>query len=293
VDNFELIKDPEHGFYRVFPPPTQSELDDFYEQEFYAHSKGFNNASHSVQTQNQEFNDWQLSDVAVWVTEVLGQRKLDVLDVGCGYGHALRFFQDLGHNVEGIEPSSDAESHCRTLGLNVNHSNADTSLGQYSECFDLLLLNHVVEHVIDPFELLKSCLRTLRPGGLAYIEVPNDFSMLQDVALMHLGLEQWWVGPPRHLSYFNRSSLESLVSAAGFEIELVSSDFPLEFFLLFGENYIGDSKQGASIHARRVQFEKSFRQSNRAEDLRRLYKHLAEIGIGRQLRLLARRPISL
>ena len=59
------------------------------------------------------------------------------------------------------------------------------------------------------------------------------------------------------------------------------STFPLELFLLMGQDYVKNPKIGKKIHLERIQFEKSFVKRKETELKRKIYQKLAEIGIGR------------
>ena len=84
-----------------------------------------------------------------------------------------------------------------------------------------------------------------------------------------------------HLNYFNFSSISNLLKRAGFKIILKESTFPLEFFILMGQDYIKNPKIGKKIHLERIKFEKHFEKLKTIEVKKALYQKFAEIGIGR------------
>ena len=45
--------------------------------------------------------------------------------------------------------------------------------------FDVVLLNHVLEHVLGQQDLLNEILRVLRPGGICYLATPNRYCILE------------------------------------------------------------------------------------------------------------------
>ena len=84
-----------------------------------------------------------------------------------------------------------------------------------SERYDLILLRHVLEHVHDPIGFLQSLARRLTPGGVLYVEVPN-----QDSAYIRLfGARANVFAVPFHLFYFAGPSLERVVNAAGLKLK--------------------------------------------------------------------------
>ena len=72
-----------------------------------------------------------------------------------------------------------------------------------------------------------------------------------------------------------------MIKRAGFKIIIKESTFPLELFLLMGQDYVKNPKIGKKIHLARIQFEKNFEKRKEIQLKRTIYQKLAEIGIGR------------
>ena len=87
-------------------------------------------------------------DLWVWCCEELGIES--VLDVGCGEGHAARFFRGLGCRVRGVDGSLQARRDSVIPDAHVVHDFVD---GAYrpSETFDLVWSCEFVEHVEERF----------------------------------------------------------------------------------------------------------------------------------------------
>ena len=96
-------------------------------------------------------------------------------------------------------------------------------------------------------------------------------------------LPEWWVAPPAHLNYFSNDSLCRLLAGTGFVVSRTEASFPMEMFLLFGENYVGDKELGRICHERRVAFEANLRRNGYEESLRDFYQALAQQNLGRQV----------
>lgn len=104
--------------------------------------------------------------------------ELEVLDIGCGYGHTAAELAKHCKRVVGIEPSTELASSAKdlqqALGLNnftVRHQRLDESIE--SECYDLAILDNVLEHLPDHVHAFSMISRLLRPGGVVFILVPN------------------------------------------------------------------------------------------------------------------------
>lgn len=135
-----------------------------------------------------------------------------VLDIGCGSGEFLKSARACGWSVVGVDPDPRACDTARLSGLDVRQGGLEQFDGQ-SQIFDAITMSHVIEHVHQPAQVLKDCLRLLRPGGHLWLETPNIGS------LGHARYGRHWRGlePPRHLVLFNQGSLISLLKDTGFQ----------------------------------------------------------------------------
>mgnify|MGYP000913089788 CR=1 FL=1 len=141
-----------------------------------------------------------------------------MLDIGCGSGHKLRFLQDLGWNTEGLDFDPVAVDKAKAKGLKVRLGNL-ASQNYPENCFDVITMSHLIEHVYDPLELLRECRRILKPGGRLVMITPNSESW------GHKILKNSWLAldPPRHLYIFSLASLQLLAGKAGFEKYKIST----------------------------------------------------------------------
>jgi SAM-dependent methyltransferase len=152
------------------------------------------------------------------------------------------------------------------------------------ETYDVVWLQNVLEHVIDPLDLLKSLRTLVSPGGLAVVTVPNDCSITQRGALAHQHIDSaFWVAPPDHLTYFDHDSLTSAANETGWECVEMLGDFPVDWFLFHpGSNYVRDKSAGKAAHKARVQIENLIHKQP-IEDVLRFWSATAKLGIGRDI----------
>jgi SAM-dependent methyltransferase len=261
------------GWAHLSAPPDERELvaiyDDHYEQ-----NPGWLEKDRS----EQGFWDLEHADKLADWTAILGRNTGTVLDVGCSGGLLLEYAAWHKWESVGVEPSEQAASEARERGLTV-HTSFYQDVELPAASFDVVHSKLLLEHIPDPVGFFAWAARLLRPGGVFTAHIPNDFNPLQLAARDALGLEDWWVAPPYHLNYFSFVSLERLLRRSGFTPVARDATFPMEWFLLMGENYVGDPELGASAHARRMLLEQ------RLEDLgqrRGMHAHLAQRGIGRE-----------
>lgn len=284
---YSFVRDSQSGFVRAVPTPSSDELRQFYEEQFYADRPKFNDSAKESRDRDREYVNWGLADLLTEFADVVGRLPRTALDIGCGYGHALDYLATRGVTAYGYEPSSSAVQHCRGSGHEVLHGLAEELLEVEPRRFDLVIANHVLEHVPDPHTLLQAIAPVIEEDGRLYVQVPNDFSPLQRLATRTLDLEPWWLCPPNHLSYFSMESLAETLRVNGFRVEACWSDFPLEFFLLQGHNYIGSPELGRDAHLARIMFERAFREGGEQLLLRDYYRYLVTKGLGRELHVLA------
>lgn len=276
VDGFEVIECSECGFKHIAPLFTDHELTEFYEQEFYGKERPnyFKNASLD--------KEWWIltyqNHLRIFENLCSGRK---FLDIGSGPGYMLKTAQDKGWDVLGIEPSGDAAEYSRSLGVKVDKDFFTYEKAKKFGKFDAINLALVLEHVPEPIELLKQIKMMLKPDGVLCVISPNDYNHLQLVLREEHRYQPWWVVPKHHLNYFNFDSIKQLLKSVGFEIKDTFGTFPMEYFLLSGENYVGNDKVGRKCHARRKKFELSLLQAD-PELLTNMYRSLSERGIGRE-----------
>lgn len=132
-------------------------------------------------------------------------------DLGCGSGAYLVTATELGWEAWGLDPDPRAVEAARTTGARVFVGGfPDTGLP--SGRFDVVTMNHVIEHVPDPVAALKEVARILKPGGRVWIATPN----LQSFG--HARFGPHWIGldAPRHLVLFTQKSLARALERSGF-----------------------------------------------------------------------------
>lgn len=131
-----------------------------------------------------------------------------VLDVGAGAGFFPHVLQSRGFEVLGIEPNRGyCEWGMATFGVNVRNGTLQDF--EFSDQpFDLITLNHVLEHLPDPGEALARLRSWLKPEGLLVVEVPNVESEF------HAPNKRFHIG---HLYNFSPDNLVRLARTQGLE----------------------------------------------------------------------------
>jgi SAM-dependent methyltransferase len=113
--------------------------------------------------------------------------------------------------------------------------------------FDVVTMNHVIEHVFDPVATLREICRILRPGGTMVAVTPNADSLgLRTYGPNWRGLE-----PPRHIQVFSSQALEAAARKAGLDSIRVYSTAANAWAVLSVSMQLAEQKPGTSETAQR------------------------------------------
>lgn len=145
-----------------------------------------------------------------------------VVNLGCSYGPSVIEISRLGYEAWGVDLSPDAmdwlnanggRGHCGTLD--------DFPVPQ----IDALYSSHTLEHMADPYAVLRRAHKLLRPGGYMELALPNWGGLVAQSQM-----ETWkWFTYPAHIHYFRLGPFLRVLTGMGFEIiSAESSSLPHE-----------------------------------------------------------------
>jgi SAM-dependent methyltransferase len=148
-----------------------------------------------------------------------GNRRL--LDVGAADGLLARHLAARGWRVTGIE--SDAAladagaAHCER----VIHVDLNRGLPDLEDRFDAIVYGDVLEHLVDPLEVLIGLNRFLVPGGIVLVSIPNVAHLWIRLGLLAGRFEYGDRGilDRTHLRFFTERSLRALLREAHVRVE--------------------------------------------------------------------------
>jgi len=285
VNGFDVIDCTLCGFKHAIPLPTPDELEQIYRHEYYTAEKPL-----YLERAREDIDWWNLvySDRYDSFESLLPMGHRRLLDIGSGPGFFLLHGQNRGWQVRGIEPSARAAAHARGLGLDVVEDFLDEASSQSLGRFDVVHLSEVLEHIPDPARLMKIARSLLIPDGLLCAVTPNDYNAFQHTLRTACGFPPWWVAPPHHLNYFDFDSLSMLFESTGLEVVSREATFPIDLFLLMGDNYVGNDQLGRACHEKRKTMEQSLAKAGLNSVKRNLYRCLANAGIGREACIIGR-----
>jgi len=175
--------------------PEDDELDAYYlEDAYYGDKTPFSKAFHSF---SYQLASSRLRLIAQYRPLSRGQRWLDVGAGNAVLGYALKQMQP-DTSYDALEPSNSIR---QDWGDWVSVVFDDLSAAPL-ETYDVITLNHVLEHVNHPLPFLKNIAKYLVRGGLVYIDVPHRDDLFKE------NIEP-------HLLFWEKDSLTFTVEKAG------------------------------------------------------------------------------
>ncbi len=154
-----------------------------------------------------------------------------VLDVGSGKGEFL--FEAVKGNWEavGIEPSEEfCEFAQKKYKVKMFHGSLEENNEIEKSYFDVVTMNHVLEHVERPQELLNLISCYLAEGGMIFIEVPNADSYFLRIIDIYFKFKKLnWssrlspLHPPFHKYGYTKQSIKYLLDKCGYKVVAIKT----------------------------------------------------------------------
>jgi len=214
---FNLVRCRRCGLVYLYPRPTKREVSKFYPQEYYDKQNRLERVVVKL------LHDMKIKKITSF------KRRGRILDVGCGSGELLSHLKERVWEVYGVDTSEVAYKLAkRKIGQRV--FNCELKDCQFvDQYFDVITLNHVLEHMLDPNEELRNIHRILKDDGVLLLSTPNIDSLQ-----FKISKEKWFgIDSPRHLNIYSPKTVKLILNKNGFrilEITYPLIDFPLDFY---------------------------------------------------------------
>lgn len=141
-----------------------------------------------------------------------------ILDFGCGGGSFMNKMQKIGFDVYGVEFDSQLVEKLKDKFGPKKIKKSEDILDFEEKSFDVVILNNVIEHLVDPVGILKSLKTLLKDDGKLIVLTPNINS------LGHLIFGRKWRGleVPRHRFIFSPQAMKTMLINNGFCITKIN-----------------------------------------------------------------------
>lgn len=204
------------GLVMTNPRPGIAAMDDFYRFHY-------RNYYESVDVPSQEYIRKIHKDVrASYTVDYLEQAGVlretgRVLDFGCGEGSLLREMSARwpGLETEAVEPGETFREFAREFAACKIYPGLDELRASSEGNFDLITVNHVLEHIMQPNELLLELGQLLSDNGRIFIDVPA-IEGYRSVESLHIG----------HMYHFSENALKKLAAATGYRVAVIEPHLP-------------------------------------------------------------------
>ncbi len=191
------------GLIHTNPQPTSESLSEFYESYFMYGEQS-----------DDPLRDRQLG----FLVEHVPPRGKTLFDIGAHNGTFMDLAARAGFAVAGIEPSDPAREEAKSrFGIELipgffNESVMEEVGGPY----DVVVLNHVLEHVKNPVDVLRLAGMATAPGGMVFVEVPDMENPQTD------NIADFFT--PEHTVYFTSGTMAQAAGRAGLVLQHLERD---------------------------------------------------------------------
>lgn len=156
-----------------------------------------------------EKNEFQAVNTKPWNLRLINKVKKyktsgDLLEIGCNSGDFLDVAKAEGFNCLGVEIDDVAAK--AGIGMGRNMIQGDALQIDFGKKYDVIVLNHVLEHIPQINEVPKRLSALLKDDGVVIINVPNISGLIVRI------MKQNWcqMAPFTHLWFLSRHSAKLL-----------------------------------------------------------------------------------
>ena len=143
-----------------------------------------------------------------------------VLEVGCGAGGLGRLLCGRGHRVTGVELVAAVAEQARQHLDEVYVGDVESGLPFPPASFDAIIFADVLEHLVDPWRVLRETVELLKPGGHVIASIPNlqHHSILRGLLRGRWEYRDHGITDWGHLRFFTLHTIRGLFASAGLDL---------------------------------------------------------------------------
>jgi 2-polyprenyl-3-methyl-5-hydroxy-6-metoxy-1,4-benzoquinol methylase len=153
-------------------------------------------------------------------------KKGELLEIGCATGEFMEEAVASGIQASGVDMSVNYVEHARKKGLNVFCGKIE-DIGKENKQYDVVVMFHLVEHILKPFDFLNEVNKTVKKNGLLFIITPNVNSFTNKL----LGYKHSVYHHPDHYMFYSDKTIENILNKSGFKVvHKMTKEYPHHVF---------------------------------------------------------------
>lgn len=196
------------------PRPLENEISKIYPSDYYSYD--YKKISFISRTLKKILDKRRISQI---IKNSSKNFNGNYLDIGCGDGRYLKLIKSYGFESEsifGTEISHETVENLNSKGFNVSLTSPETLEHLPNNKFSIITMFSVLEHVSNPYKVLKRCYELLEKDGVLVFEVPNI-----DSTNAWIFQDNFWGGyhTPRHWNLFNKDTVMLAASEIGYKMK--------------------------------------------------------------------------
>lgn len=213
---YKIYKCKSCSILQVSPIPDQSELDEYYSNEYFTKrtDRGYDNY-YSDTIRTELFRVWglNLKDLNISLSLADRSKVPRSLDIGCAAGYFVDYCKSFGWQSQGIEISTEPVRYGReVLGLDILQEDFLDWDREGKNKYDLISLWASIEHMREPKRVLEKIRLHLNPAGVVVL------STCRWGFISKLRKEKWrFLNVPEHLFYFGFGEFRKLMESIGYK----------------------------------------------------------------------------
>ncbi|MBI1829471.1 MAG: class I SAM-dependent methyltransferase [Thaumarchaeota archaeon] len=208
----KIMKCDKCGHVQLSPIPTLDDDKKFYDENLQDENINYHG---SIDENRKKSTDDTIRRFEL--IRKLAPKNGKILEIGSGHGFFLELMRQKGYDITGIEISKEKRriskkvTSAKVLDIDIN-----TQIPHIND-FDVMVMFHVLEHIINPIDFLKKIRNLLVSNGKIIVEVPNynDFQL----KLNKYYREFYW--QRAHIHYFTPQVLDEIFDQAGLRSKII------------------------------------------------------------------------
>jgi len=200
------------GMIQTNPRPTENGLSSFYKEDYRKFYQGIISPDQGYIKQNNKQERLKYT-ISFLKKMVIYLPTTSILDVGCSEGSLFFAFRNDGFlgKLYGVEPNQEFASYAEKQ----NNAKVYPNLEAVTAQCDLIVVNHVFEHLLKPSDFLNNIKKLMKRDGFLYIDVPDadEYKSLDD---LHLA----------HIFHYTIRTLTRMIDESGFNVISCEKHYP-------------------------------------------------------------------